>query len=272
MKVFVKKIIAIFTVMAALLQWSAAFAVPADFMPEDILGKRARSRFNSSIEENDGFDPYAYSLDGFVIGIDPGHQLEADERQENVYPNSDIATKDRMTPGEFGVCSGIAEYDINLSVSGKLADLLKQAGAEVVLTRSKNDVSISNAERACMMNDAGVDFWIRVHCNSSKSQRTNGAAVIAPDSDMAIHDSSEELAQYVLTQFCAATGADCRGVSYTSAQTGFNWSNSPVVTIEMGYLSNPEEDVLLGRSSYQDSCANGIFCGIAAYCAERDAA
>ncbi|MCI7442585.1 MAG: N-acetylmuramoyl-L-alanine amidase, partial [Clostridium sp.] len=37
--------------------------------------------------------------------------------------------------------------------------------------------------------------------------------------------------------------------------TGFNWSKVPVVLIEMGFLSNPEEDNLLNSDSYQDKLA-----------------
>lgn len=273
MTAFVKKIFAIMTAVAALLQSGAAFAVPDGFTPEDILAKRVESRFGSvSNGEDADFDPYAYSLEGYIIGIDPGHQQKGDPRQEQVSPNDEIVTKDRMSPGGRGVRSGVEEYEINLAVSLKLAELLRAAGASVVMSRSTNDVNISNMERAQLMNEADADLWIRVHCNSSRSQRTNGALVIAPGSDMDIHSQSEALASHVITEFCGVTGAACRGVSYTDTQTGFNWSDIPVVTIEMGYLSNPKEDVLLCREYYQSSCAHGIFRGIAAYCAEEDEA
>ncbi len=271
MTAFVKKMLAIMIVASALLQCSAAFAAPGEFIPEDILAKRAASRFNADMNDTD-FDPYGYSMENIVIGIDPGHQRTADPGQEPISPYSDKKTKDRMSPGAYGVRSGVAEYEINLAVSLKLAEYLKAAGAAVVMSRSSNDVNISNIERAQLMNEAEVDLWIRIHCNSSQYQYTKGALIIAPGNDMAIHYSSVELAKAVLTSFCAATDADCKGVSYTYTQTGFNWSNSAVVTIEMGYLSNPCEDVLLSRESYQSICAQGIFEGIAAYCAKEDEA
>ena len=272
MTAFVKKVISIMIIASALLWCGAAFAVQDSFVPEDILAKRAESRFDADVDEDDDFDPYAYSLSDIVIGIDPGHQQEADSEQEPVYPDDDRKTKDRMSPGAFGVRSGIAEYEVNLAVSLKLAEYLRAAGATVILSRTANDVNISNIERAQMMNEADVNFWLRIHCNSSLYQRTNGALIIAPDKGMDIHDSSVALGKQVLAGFCAATGAACKGVSYTSTQTGFNWSKVPVVTIEMGYLSNPREDVLLGRESYRNICAAGIFTGIAAYCAEEDEA
>lgn len=271
MTTFVKKIIAITITVTVLLQSSAAFAVPDDVVPEDILVKMTESPFDTEMN-TDGSDKSAHVLEGFVIGIDPGHQLNADSEQEQVYPDNTELTKDRMSPGGFGVCSGAAEYEINLDVSLRLAGLLRAAGAKVVMTRSSNNVSISNMERAQLMNESGVDFWIRVHCNSSNYQRTNGALVLAPAKKMEIHPHSAALARHMIEGFCGATGAANKGVSYTSTQTGFNWSAVPVITIEMGYLTNPREDVLLCREFYRSRCAEGIFAGIAAYCAEEDKA
>ncbi len=271
MTTFVKKIIAMTITAIVLLQSSAVFAVPDGFVSDDILAKSAKSRFGVKMNTDES-DNSAHVLEGCIIGIDPGHQLKADSEQEQVYPDNTELTKDRMSPGGFGVCSGAAEYEINLDISLRLAALLRAAGAKVVMTRSSNNVSISNMERAQLMNESGVDFWIRVHCNSSNFQRTNGALVIAPAKDMEIHPHSAMLAQHVLAEFCEATGAANKGVSYTSTQTGFNWSIVPVITIEMGYLTNPREDVLLCREFYRSRCAEGIFAGIAAYCAEEDEA
>ena len=78
------------------------------------------------------------------------------------------------------------------------------------------------------------------------------------------------LGKALLDEFCAATGAINRSVIYSASQTGFNWSDSPVVTVEMGYLSNPQEDTKLCRASYQDACAAGIYNGIIKYMNGRD--
>lgn len=241
MKTF-RQISALITAMAALLSFGGAFAMPQS-------------------------TPEVLPLQGYVIGIDPGHQLHADNDTEPVYPGSETAFKERMSRGTAGVRTGVMEHEINLIVSKKLAHLLSDAGASVVLTRTKSNVSLSNIDRAQMMNQAEVDFWVRIHCNNSHSQDTSGALVISPHSTLEIADSSAELAQCVLQSFCEETGANNKGVCYSSYQTGFNWSVSPVITVEMGYLSNPVEDVRLCRDYYQTLCAQGIYKGILAYCA-----
>ena len=64
---------------------------------------------------------------------------------------------------------------------------------------------------------------------------------------------------------CAATGARNRGVQETDAISDINWCEIPVSVVEMGFLSNPEEDKNLADEAYQDKLAQGIANGIDAY-------
>ena len=157
MKALTKRTIALLLCITALMSFSAAFAVPVmDHDPYPV-----KPGGNTPIPQ--ATDTPEQPLKDVIIGIDPGHQLKADSGQEQISPNDEKTTKDRMTRGCTGVRSGVNEYDVNLAVSVKLMSLLQDAGATVVMTRTKNDVSVSNKERAEMMNDARVDFWIRIH-------------------------------------------------------------------------------------------------------------
>ena len=44
--------------------------------------------------------------------------------------------------------------------------------------------------------------------------------------------------------------------------TGFNWSEVPVILVEMGFLSNSEEDEKMSTDSYREKLAEGISNGI----------
>ncbi len=205
-------------------------------------------------------------LSGKVIGIDAGHQLVADTALEAIAPGS-LRTKARMSTGATGVKTGTPEYEINLQVAKHLQSLLEQAGATVIMTRTHNDVSISNTERAQMMNDAQVDCWVRIHCNSSNNPNKSGVSILSPaqTSNALIYEQSLKLARYTLTELCDATGAKPLAISLLNDQAGFNWSAYPVIAIEMGYISNPTEDLRLNRYSYQQSCARGIYNGLIRY-------
>jgi len=206
------------------------------------------------------------ALEGLVIGIDPGHQRTADMNLEPIFPGS-TRTKERMSAGGQGVKTGIYEYEITLQIAAKLKTQLENAGAKVVMTRAKHDVSLSNAERAVRMNEARVDCWVRIHCDISADRDKSGVSALYPSetANAAISVESKKLAELVLDYASRETKANALGTVPKDDQTGFNWSERPVATIELGFLSNPLEDVRLNRSAYQESCALGVALGIAEY-------
>ncbi len=222
----------------------------------ELRGKPAASVRNSSISV----------LKGKVIGIDAGHQSTPDNDYEPISPGS-LRTKARMSSGATGTKTGVPEYEITLLVARKLKSLLEAAGAVVIMARTQNDVQLSNIERAQIMNEANVDCWVRVHCDYSTDSVISGIHVLSPSESSApdIAQSSAKLAELTLKCVSNATGAKGNSVEYKADQTGFNWSKSPVVTAELGYLSNPTEDVRLNRSYYQTACAIGLLNGLAAY-------
>lgn len=206
------------------------------------------------------------SLLGKRIGIDAGHQKTADRTYELVAPGS-IRSKERMSAGAVGIKTNVPEYEITLLIAKKLQSLLEKAGAIVFMTRTENDVQLSNIERAQAMNDADVDCWVRIHCDYSADRALNGVHVLCPSSlsKPEIADGSLKLAKNLLASVCEATGAKKLSVLTKADQTGFNWSRSPVATVELGYLSDPTEDVRLNRTYYQQYCAEGIYKALNAY-------
>ena len=62
---------------------------------------------------------------------------------------------------------------------------------------------------------------------------------------------SQKLSKSVIKAFCKATGAKNQGVMKTNSMSGINWCKVPVTIVEMGYMTNPEEDVLMQTAEYQ---------------------
>lgn len=226
----------------------AAPANPVPVMPEETIA------------------PEPLPLAGIRIGLDPGHQGRGSASQEPAAPGSSV-TKPRVSSGTAGIASGVAEHVVNLAVGLKLRDILVSYGAEVVMTRESADVDISNKERAQLLNDAGADLAVRLHCDGETDKSRHGAFVLIPAGPYttAIQPASRTAGQCVLDAFCAVTGAKNLGLSERDDQTGFNWSTVPVINIEMGHMSNREEDLRLVDDGYQNLCAQGIANGILNY-------
>lgn len=211
-------------------------------------------------------------LKGRVLCIDPGHQATANYDLEPIAPSSE-RKKAKTSTGTKGVATGIPEYQLNLEVSKKLRDALKQYGVEVIMTREENDVDISNVERAIYANERNADLVLRIHADASGNSSVSGISVLVPGSkhisDKKIISLSRAAGQNILECMIEATGARSIGVVPRDDLTGFNWSEVPVVLIEMGFMSNVSEDKTLNSPEYQDKIVEGIVDGILKYFSEN---
>ncbi len=202
-------------------------------------------------------------LYGLRIGIDPGHQEHANSEKEPVAPNSS-ETKAKVSSGTAGVSTGVAEYITDLEVALKLREALEAQGCEVYMTREVNDIDISNLERAEMMNELGVDLVLRLHCDGATDRSANGIGMFVRATGEK-QEESEAAAKVLLEAMSEATGAKARGVFLRDTYTMNNWSIVPCILVEMGYMSNPEEDEKLNDPAYQDLLVQGMVEGIARY-------
>ncbi|MDY0088097.1 MAG: N-acetylmuramoyl-L-alanine amidase [Coriobacteriia bacterium] len=207
---------------------------------------------------------------GRIVVIDPGHQSRGDSVAEAIGPGA-IERKPRVTGGTTGVETRMAEYEVVLQIAMNLKARLETAGIEVVMTRTTNDVNISNSERAARANDIGADLFIRIHADGSVDSSQAGISTLYPAKNewtAPIAERSRVAATSIHSAVIASTGAASRGMIARGDLAGFNWSRVPSVLVECGFLTNPVEDRLLSSPHYQDSLAEGMATGITAYLAQ----
>jgi len=201
------------------------------------------------------------SVRGRVIALDPGHG--------------------GIDPGAIGV-NGLTEDAVNLAVSQRLAALLAQAGAVVVLTRAETtDLAgatpggpsarkrVDLRARVSTVNLSGADVIVSIHANRFGNPAERGAQTFYNPHRF---PQNRLLAEMIQRQLQAITGETRRKISEHIDHYVLNHTDMPGVTVELGFLSNPRDAALLGDPAYQQRIAYAIFVGLAHYFAAVDRA
>lgn len=245
----------IFAALAVMMVFSSCAAPPEIKEPSENAAQTEKRE-----------EPEKLPLDGTVIVIDAGHGKNSYNKEERIAPDSD-ETKSAFASGTSG--KNQSEEELNLSVALLLAEVLANEGAAVHMTRTEHESDMTNIDRAEFANEFGADLSVKIHADGSEDSKVHGVSVLVPGGehikDEKLLSESRKAGELVLEEFVKATGAYDRGISVRNDLTGFNWTKVPVILVEMGFMTNPDEDAAMENEKYQRLMAKGIVRGIERY-------
>lgn len=188
-----------------------------------------------------------------IICIDPGHG------------GADV--------GAIGTLNGekIYEKDINMAIAKPLRDLLKAAGAKVIMTHATDkDVYAAYADdakelqaRCDIANKAGADAFVSIHIDSFANTAIDGTTVY-------YHPKTSKdllLAQRIHYAIINNLAIPDRGVRANDLYVNVH-TKMPSVLVEMGFISNTHRLKMLTSSWGAKSIANSLYEGLLDYFAQ----
>ncbi|OFV69189.1 N-acetylmuramoyl-L-alanine amidase [Acetobacterium wieringae] len=157
-----------------------------------------------------------------------------------------------------GACGNLQEKDMNLVVSLRLGQLLKERGFSVVYTRT-DDRWMALSDRPVIANENNADIFVSIHHNGSASPESSGTLVICyPGSTNGLR-----LAQLVLNGMCNRMGLANRGIIQRD-DSDVTYSDMPAIITEGLFASSPSDCHFFNNGGAELE-AQGILEGILAY-------
>lgn len=197
----------------------------------------------------------------FLVVIDPGHQQKANLNLEPIGPGA-TTQKYKVTDGTTGVVTKKREAVLVLEMAFVLKEKLEAKGIQVLMTRTSQNVDISNKERATFANDHKANLFLRLHADGSENSNQSGFAVLTPAEGSPytkeIYAESLQISQTIVNKMRENQQVKVNGIKFREDLSGFNWAKVPGVLLELGFMSNPEEDKKLSDPQYVNSLLQSV--------------
>ena len=180
-------------------------------------------------------------LQGLNITIDAGHG--GDEK------------------GAIG-CLGHKEKDINLEIALALQNILKEYGANIIMTREQ-DNNVSLDERVKIAKENNTHIFLSIHLNSIPDikmdvNKNKGTSIYY------YNPNSKDLAQTISKSIIDGVGTRNDGVK-TASFAVIRPTEYIGILIEVAYMTNPIDSVLYTKEVFAQKSAKAIADGLLEY-------
>lgn len=230
---------------------------------ENTTEKKATESSTIKPTENKGI------LSGFKVLLDAGHGCSGNYVEPKYKGASDSeVTYENSSTGATGVVTKKREGDLTLEIALKLQKKLQNLGADVLMIRTKKTTPMSLVQRAEYGNKHKVDLAFRIHADGLDDQSVNGASTLYPSAEHInnkIAEKSKNIASIIQREYIKSTGLADRGTVERNDLVGFNFTTVPCILLELGFMTNPEEDRKMSDKKFQEKMVDGITNGMIAY-------
>ncbi|MDY0409707.1 N-acetylmuramoyl-L-alanine amidase [Virgibacillus soli] len=187
-------------------------------------------KVNTSSKEEVVVQNKGNHLGDINVIIDPGH-----------------GGNDGGAVGEYGTL----EKDATLETAKRIKATLEQAGINVKLRRNGDDF-VDRKERVAMAQGEQVDLFISIHYDGFEQEEVKGIT------SYYYHERDRKIAQLVHNYlFKESIETRNRGVSEGDYFV-LRENSVPAILLELGYITNKEDEVLIQSDNFQESISGAI--------------
>lgn len=167
-------------------------------------------------------------------------------------------------PGAVGA-TGTREADINYIIANKCMDLAIGSGHRASITHGGYGIAPGTSpnkdlnKRAAWVVSQHPRATVSIHCNGHTDPRARGCEVFYYPGDAA----GKRLAEIIYNHLLPALGVPARGIKHANFAMTREPSKAgiPAVLVELAFITNPHEELLLLINRVQDAVAAAIVRG-----------
>lgn len=163
----------------------------------------------------------------------------------------------------------IYEKNLTLAVARRVQQILAEAGATVIMTRS-TDIAIPVGDRPIIANENGADVFVSIHIDDT-GESPNRASASGSTAYFHRNDpTSRALAQSIIDRLCGYCdthnrGARSDGTLYSIGLGVLRGSKVPATLLELGFIGNRSDREKILTAEFQQMVAHAITDGITAF-------
>lgn len=153
----------------------------------------------------------------------------------------------------------IMSKDITLDIAKALKDMLDESDIKVYYTRM-DDNNPAAADRAGLATETKADMLIRIEVSGDESSKLYGTSAVCNSRYYIPGFGNVELADLLEHEVVTSISGKAIGLLEAGeSDEVLNSATVPAATIQVGYLTNSQEAILLQREDYIKRIAEGIY-------------
>lgn len=153
--------------------------------------------------------------------------------------------------------NGTLEKDVTMKTARLLQKKLEKKGATVILTR-EDDRYVALKKRVAAAKDHAADVFLSIHYDSIEEESATGHTAYY------FYPYEKRIGEAVHHALTEKVGARSRGTHFGDYYV-LRENTQPSILLELGYLSNPEEEAKIKTKKYRERATDGIVAGLQNY-------